>query len=208
MRSGKDLAVGRGYAVKSGQPTMLQIASPYDDLPLSFEQAAGEEDDRIPLALDYWVELILARHPEPKTVWFEQSETGQPESEETSGAMSVATRAADNPKLRQMLNLLRRAMLWEIQRREEDPEAEPVVPALLAKWDVSAWSDEATLREILKAIHRAISGLDGETYDAIYADQLDDSNLLMGLDADLPDLAESEAAGEDENAELEEDTEE
>jgi S-DNA-T family DNA segregation ATPase FtsK/SpoIIIE len=202
LRSGRDLAVGRGYAVKSGQPTMLQVASPYDGI----EQTAGEEEDRIPRALDYWVEMILARHPKggPKTGWLVQLETAGPEG----GVAAPSPQTEDNPKLRKMLSLLQRAMLWEVQRREEDPEAEPVMPALLAKYDVAAWGDETTLREILKVIHRAQSGLDDEVYDAIYAGQLDDSNLLTGLDNGLPEPAATATADEDEDTRFAEGTEE
>ena len=96
-------------------------------------------------------------------------------------------------------------MLWEVQRRSESPEAEPFVPALLVKYDAAAWGNENTLREILKAIHKVKSGLDDDIYDAIYLGQLDDNNLLMGLENDLPELSETVATEEVEDTESEED---
>ena len=72
FRSGKDLAVGRGYAVKSGLPTMLQVASPYDGilLPDRWRRVQHRRrDDRVAQALDHWVETILARHQSPRATW-------------------------------------------------------------------------------------------------------------------------------------------
>lgn len=200
LRGGEDLAVGRGYAVRSGQPAMLQIASPYEGGPLPAESNV-EEEDRIPVALDTWVEFLLGRHPWPKRAWIEQTAPQQPQGERDEVA-------EENPKLQKMLNLLQRAMLWEACRREEDPEAAPVLPALLAQCDVTTWSREETLREILKAVHKEKSGLDEQTYLAIYADQLDDSNLLTGLDNDLPELADARPIAEVDSTELPEEAEE
>ncbi len=192
LRSGKDLAVGRGYSVKSGQPTMLQIASPYDGLPLQAGAGDGEEDTRIPQALDYWVELILGRHPEPKTPWF-AAQAG----ERAAGGGMLAQPAEDSPVVAQMKQLLRRAMLWETQRREEDPEAEPVLPGLLAQHDVTRWGDEAVLRQVMKALHKAVNGVDDTMYEMIFGPAPDDKDVLAGLETALPELAAAETAEEE-----------
>lgn len=181
FRSGKDLVIGRGYVVKSGQPTMIQIASPYDGVTI----LGAEEEDRIPSALDYWVEHILSLHPGPKASWSVQAERKTPEiAKATQGTQPEA-----NPRIKQMLRLLRRAMLWDVQNCSESPGAEPLLPGLLAQYEPEAWADEKVLRHVLKAVHRAInSGLDDELYTTIYGDQIDDDNLIIGLENGLPEL--------------------
>jgi len=188
FRSGKDLAVGRGYAVRSGQPTMIQVASPYDGLILP----DIVEEERVPAALDHWIEQILAIHSGPRAVWSAQPQEvdGMPKAGKRG---EEAARSEESPKLKQMLRLLRRAMVWETQRRHENPEVEPLLPGLLARYEPEAWADEQVLRQVLRAVHRTISGLEEELYKSIYGDQLDDDSLLIGLENDLPETDGLEA---------------
>ncbi|MCB8984524.1 MAG: hypothetical protein H6659_11910 [Ardenticatenaceae bacterium] len=52
-----DLPLGRGFAVRSGRTTMLQIATPYDD------------DEKIESILDHWVTAVCDRYPGQKNQW-------------------------------------------------------------------------------------------------------------------------------------------
>ncbi len=52
-----ELPLGRGFLVRSGRTTMLQIGTPYDD------------DEHIESALDHWVEVICDRYPRQKNQW-------------------------------------------------------------------------------------------------------------------------------------------
>jgi DNA segregation ATPase FtsK/SpoIIIE-like protein len=56
----KEMVVGRGYLVKSGQTTLLQSASPWGQ---NGQGGEGEEESRNAAALDGWVERIVARWP-------------------------------------------------------------------------------------------------------------------------------------------------
>ncbi len=207
FRSGKDLAVGRGYAVKSGLPTMLQVASPYDGLPLraasSFRAAEEAAEDAIPEALDQWIELLLRRHSGSRANW---SAYG---SDTPAGvATGPVVETEKSPTHKQMLDLLQRAMLWEVQRREADPETEPVMPALLARYAATTWHDEQTLRDVLKGVHQATLNLDEEVYNQLFGEEPDDTNLLTGLESALPDLKLEGAAATMEDIESEEELEE
>jgi DNA segregation ATPase FtsK/SpoIIIE-like protein len=54
---GRELPLGRGYLVKAGQTTLVQIATPH------LLDPTGEEEQQIAAALDQWVAQIAARHP-------------------------------------------------------------------------------------------------------------------------------------------------
>jgi len=52
-----ELPLGRGFIVKSGRTSMVQVATPYSS------------DDNIESSLDNWVDLICGTHPEPQATW-------------------------------------------------------------------------------------------------------------------------------------------
>ncbi len=52
-----ELPLGRGFIVKSGRTSMVQVATPYSS------------DDNIESSLDHWVEMICSMHPEPQVTW-------------------------------------------------------------------------------------------------------------------------------------------
>jgi len=58
-----ELPDGRGFVVKAGQTSMVQIATPYDD------------DERPEASLDTWVQRIQAQFPNHKAAWHSISST-------------------------------------------------------------------------------------------------------------------------------------
>jgi type VII secretion protein EccCb len=66
-----ELPMGRGFLVRSGITSMLQIACPYDS------------NDDMESELDGWVERIRARHPGPRAQWLERPEPPPPAKVET-----------------------------------------------------------------------------------------------------------------------------
>ncbi len=108
----RSLPVGRGYLVNSGQPVLIQVASPYDGMVdnagLSGWRADNDlesEAGRVAQALDAWVERIKVRYGDAKAAWSggatvaEPVRTGQPSA-----------------RANQMLRLVQRALRVETQQ--------------------------------------------------------------------------------------------
>ena len=95
----RELAVGRGFVVKSGQPTMMQVAAPY--ALYSTAEAPDLDDDaaaaQIAQALDSWVKLIRNKTSGQQAVW----------ANGATAATRPATGTAVNGNLRKALDLLR-----------------------------------------------------------------------------------------------------
>lgn len=68
----KELPFGRGYMVKSGQATMVQMASPYGNLAFGSESVSDELlEAQVQRALDKWVQILANRYPGDYPKWAE-----------------------------------------------------------------------------------------------------------------------------------------
>lgn len=71
----KELVIGRGYLVRSGQPTMVQVATPYESGTANGSAAERiylsdeEQEEQKSIGLDNWIAEIQARYPEQKAEW-------------------------------------------------------------------------------------------------------------------------------------------
>ncbi|MCB9137924.1 MAG: NACHT domain-containing protein [Caldilineaceae bacterium] len=92
---GRELAVGRGYTVKSGQAAIIQTASPYElDVSPILGLEEEEMEERNQAALDNWIARILARYDhEPAAAWTQTK--GSPGEETTTGTNSQTNRAIE-----------------------------------------------------------------------------------------------------------------
>jgi hypothetical protein len=96
----RELPVGRGYIVKSGQTTMIQIASPCETPSASLLNSdALDDEERMADALDGWVEHICAQYPDQQAAWSVPME--QPED-----AVAHNGAPAQNARIAQMQKLL------------------------------------------------------------------------------------------------------
>ncbi|MBK8050700.1 MAG: NACHT domain-containing protein [Anaerolineales bacterium] len=93
----KELNVGRGYLVKSGQTALVQVASPYE---INGGTETEDNDIKVAQALDYWVERIVKRYPDEHLEW-----QAAPQNATSSG---VGAATAD-PRAAKLLDLLHRA---------------------------------------------------------------------------------------------------
>jgi len=67
---GKALPPGRGFIIKSGIPTMIQVATPYEGMGIqSASNDLEDEEERIAQALDKWVEKIQEKYPDQQAKW-------------------------------------------------------------------------------------------------------------------------------------------
>jgi hypothetical protein len=174
---GKELPVGRGYIVKSGQPTMIQVATPYEGNGLA--KVIGDSDDeqeRMALALDYWVENVMSKYPDQQAQW-------------SSGATRGVAPATDTALSRQSKNLEQgmRIIYQEAQQEvsllKEGDGANSTLLEKLFEPDVGKWNDENTVVALLREIWRKKQIAQGMSKEIIemQATAMDIESLLMAL---------------------------
>lgn len=178
----KSLPVGRGYLVKSGQPVLIQVASPYENMvdsadlsPWSRGDNLAREAERAVKAVDAWVERITARYGGVKAAWSaastaaEPSRTGQPSA-----------------KAQRMLGLTQRALRIEAQQLRlglADRGAGSTMDSLLSV-DVARWQDDEMLIGLMKGIWRTYllaSGFD-EASASMFIDNSDETSVLWEVE--------------------------
>jgi hypothetical protein len=109
--------IGRGFIVKSGQITLLQVATPYqdsDDLASdregedSRDDSGAENELRNTMALDRWVNEIKARwQAAPPVSWLHLGA-------QENVAAPAADQVVESAQVLAMRGLLERAMRWEL----------------------------------------------------------------------------------------------
>ena len=197
----KELPIGRGFIVKSGQTTMIQVANPYTE---SGVPPSGTEDDEEPRirALDAWVEHMRAKYADQQATWQAAAETA---------AASSAAPPAERQKITRMLAVLQHGMRQELEllqqgNREhtqpENGEAAPgdsehdqpgngngtheLITAKLMQFDIGSWSKPEVLVGLLKDLYvqqQQAIGLDAATAKSM-TEYLDDELLLLALEGD------------------------
>jgi hypothetical protein len=186
----KSLPVGRGYLVKSGQPVLIQVASPYENMVDSAELAPwsrgddlAQEAERVAKALDAWVERIAARYGGARAAWASAESAAEP-----------ARAGQPSARTQQMLGLVQRALRVEAQQLRLgllDNDAELLMDDLLAV-DVARWQDEETLIGLMKGIwHKYLLGAFGEAGADQFISTTDVSSVLSEV---ARELANSEEA--------------
>jgi DNA segregation ATPase FtsK/SpoIIIE, S-DNA-T family len=112
----KEQTIGRGWGVKSGQFSMLQVATPYLDSADVDSVGDGEngdgalqaDDSGKTLALDGWIREIKGRWQDHPTVsWSHLSEADKADA-------TVTEQPVESPQAIAMRSMLERAMHWEL----------------------------------------------------------------------------------------------
>ena len=176
---GRELPIGRGYIVRSGMPTMIQLATPYDGMGYEANGAAEEvEDEKIVFALDVWINRIAKKYPEQRAFWTT-----------IEGEVSSTTRSHTSAELSgnalKMLNLLQRGLRKELERiKDGETIEEPLLDRLL-QIDATKWYDEAELIGSLKVLlareYRAM-GLPDDAIAATIDALATTDDIIMTLD--------------------------
>jgi len=146
----RPLGVGRGFIVKSGQPMMIQIASPYDGMGVT--AASDELEDmqaKVAQTLDLWVERIGAKWVEQRATW------SQPLSATASDGLPHTNGAIADGEMRHALDLLKRI----VYKQAGENQAE-----------VTEWDDTAVLKQIVKGAIESDSGLELAMFGATLAE--------------------------------------
>jgi DNA segregation ATPase FtsK/SpoIIIE-like protein len=182
---GKELPIGRGFIVKSGQATMIQVATPYLGKGIPLPKETGEDDEEpIAQALDHWVEKIKAKYPGQKAAW----------AAPVDGAMPTQVGSPqENKKLARLMSLLQAGLRKELEHLEEGNGAGELVTAKLFQMDMASWNNEQKLMDLLKAVwvnEKRASGLPEEVIQATFS-VMDDESILLDIEAALSSGGES-----------------
>jgi DNA polymerase III delta prime subunit len=179
----KELPVGRGYVVKSGQPTMIQVASPYADYgngtTIDNQQ---EEEEYQAQALDHWIATIRGRYSGEQATWL-------------SSPAQSAVAAADSPRqsklVQRSIRLLRIGMRKEIERLKAGDGAQDGADRLITEKVVQMedWNnlDEIRLSHLIRDLwmnEKIASGFPEDTAKVI-ADSMEHEAFMQELEASL-----------------------
>jgi S-DNA-T family DNA segregation ATPase FtsK/SpoIIIE len=178
---GKELPLGRGYNVKSGQTSLLQVAAPHHGLGIGVSEGQPEdEEERLDRALDDWVERIRAKYPDQHATWSSNRKEAPPVSSDVS---------PQNRRFLRWISILERYALAEIQRLKAADGSRELVIERLLQMDRETWNNEEALIELLKETWLNVkrdSGLPDETIVSL-AETFDLESMLLELEATLAD---------------------
>jgi S-DNA-T family DNA segregation ATPase FtsK/SpoIIIE len=179
---GKELPIGRGFLVRSSQPTMLQVATPYEVPAASVVAAQADPDDEeavVAAALDDWVKQLQRHYPDQQAAWT-AVEAG-------SAAAATVPGAALDPNLLRMLGLLRRYALQEIKAGNG---TESTVAQQLLATDMAQWSNTEALLPLVKEVWVQVAGGGMEISREIAKDMAVD-DLMMGIENAMSEAEET-----------------
>ncbi len=167
---GKELPVGRGFIVKSGQTTMIQVATPYESL--GFVKPPGEfldEEERNAWAMDAWIEKIKTQYPDGKVSW------AQPVAEVTGESDGAVVDSETKP----VIDLLKRIILKQANGDKEE---------------IATWNDTDVLLKFVKDALGEESGLDPSFFGTSVKEILDAAvGYFPEIDADGAETEEKQA---------------
>ncbi len=167
----KELNVGRGYLVKAGQATLLQVATPYTSDAASMPGVSAEQ--AVAQALDSWVERVIGHYPDQRAIWMQPGPAG---ANATDGAESAGQ--FDEHTVR-LVELLRRIAH---KRKSADPVA------------LVGWSH----REVLMAfVNEALRTEWGKIGIASVMDTFtNEEEILSAAEGVFPDIVASAEEGQ------------
>lgn len=165
----KELNIGRGYLVKAGAATLLQVATPYTDQEADAPQPTGLAGTPAQ-ALDGWVERILTQHPEERAQW------GKPAAGSTDEA--APDRQFDLRTL-QLIELLRRIA----------HKRKLAAPATL----LASSPRDVLMTHVRKALDEELSLVGGL---AMFGGNLSEEDIIRSADGQFPEIVIEPEAGD------------
>ncbi len=176
----KELPVGRGYIVKAGQATMIQVASPYEgnDLPAP----AGDDVDeagKVAPALDGWVERLRAKYPGQQSAW--SSPNGS-----TLEPQAVSPQRSE--KLNRMVSVLQRGVSKEIAHLKQGNGQDLLITERLVQAGPDSWQSEESVVKLLGELwvkQQVEMGLPKEVVEMMLS-SMDRDSLLFALEDAFP----------------------
>jgi DNA segregation ATPase FtsK/SpoIIIE-like protein len=173
----KELPIGRGFVVKSGQATLIQVASPYDEVSDTAAGGMGDDDEKRARALDGWIELLCAKYPAQRAAWSAPPDSAPAPSEATSKQRRQGERV--------------RSLVWagvrrEVEHLKQGNGAEELMIEKLAAVDNDSWNNPAVRIGLLKDLYlkqQQAIGMDIELAKSMVA-LFDEESLLLALEGE------------------------
>ena len=169
----RELQVGRGFVVRSGQTTMIQIASPYDDAP------GMDEDERRASSLDAHVERLQARYSSTRAEWLAHVEEQAPE------AMTITPLGGSaSPQAARVQALVWAQARSEVEHLKQGNGHGALIVERLTQLEGDGLNREEVRIELLRELYvrqQEQLGLDMESVRAMM-EWLDEESLLISLE--------------------------
>ncbi len=154
----KELATGRGFIVKSGQATMLQVASPYEGMGVIATGGDLEDEEaKVAQALDIWVQKIVEKYPDQQAAW------SQPLPQEVTQTDGDGVDSETKPAL----DLLRRIIHTQTDADKED---------------IANWKDTTVLLKFVK------DALKEKTMGLVDYDNMPEKEILFDASQHFPEI--------------------
>ena len=175
----KAFPMGRGYIVKSGQPTMLQVASPYEGMGIDMTGDFDDQAEKVAQALDMWVAQLTAKYPDQRANWSDPALV-------TTAAEGAAPQQSE--KAQRMMAILQRGMLKELEYLKENNGANgsgELVSAKLFQLDTTQWHSESVLTELLREMwkkEQIAAGTPEDLVEALAVD-MDDESIILSIES-------------------------
>ncbi|MCB9098593.1 MAG: hypothetical protein H6632_03550 [Anaerolineales bacterium] len=175
----KEFPIGRGYIVKSGQATMIQVASPYEGMGIDMTGDFDDQAEKVAQALDLWVAQLADKYPDQRASWSDPA------------LVATATNGANpqqSEKAARMMAILQRGMLKEIEHLKENNGANgsgELVTAKLIQLDTTQWHSEAVLTELLRDMwkkEQIAAGTPEDFVEALAVD-MDDESIILSIES-------------------------
>lgn len=188
---GKELPLGRGYWVKAGQPTMIQVATPFtqSSSPFTSDEDTEKNEELLIRALDKWITQIQQQYPEPRAAW-------------SSGTVDGATTADSTPQqsaeVQRMLAALQgfmRKEMAELKGANGTNGTDTLITTGLLALDLQRWHNEAALKELVKRafVKAQYAGMPEETaIGLVDSMEMGTDDFLHGIEQMLADAEEPE----------------
>jgi DNA segregation ATPase FtsK/SpoIIIE-like protein len=190
----REFPPGRGYIIKSGRASMIQVATPYaGEEILSTDGDSVDEERHMANALDGWVELISTRYPGQRADWSPGNKHLEP---------SQKTAPKKSARLKTMMSLVQ--SLRDLKGHDE------VLGEQLLGADTNSAGNEEAIMKLLRDVwvRTLAEGLTQANAEEFVASADDDSVLVAleefatrdvardGSGKDLRKVGEGEGEGE------------
>jgi hypothetical protein len=181
---GRELPNGRGYVVRSGQTTLIQVATPYDGMGIvvdDVEDPDEQEELRNARALDKWIAQIRAQYPDEQAEWVSGADG-------VSGAGGLLSELS--PEQKRMADTLQRYLQHEMATF--DPEKQAQSDLLTNQWVQFAptqWYDSEAIMPLLREAYIRQLGLSAEMVP-ILTSSMSDKDFVDGVLNALPEPEE------------------
>jgi hypothetical protein len=168
--------LGRGYIVKGGQPTMIQVATPFEQAGASFasDDEAEKNAELLVRALDKWIGQVQQQYPNTQAAW-------------SSGAAADTAQTAVAPQqsaeVRRMMVALQGFMRKEMANLNGATVANGLIISELLNLELPSWSNETVLRGLIKRayIKEHFGALSAEVA-ASFVGEMSTDDFLQGIE--------------------------